>query len=1109
MEAWSFSTLWKASDPTLFQMTLVTVLFTTVVGDCGPPPSLSFASPITVLYDTAFKTGTVLKYTCRPGYRRVSSSQVACNVDGSWKYSIFCARKQCSNPGDLTNGKVEIKSGLLLGSTIEFSCSEGFILVGSATSQCEIRGKEVDWSEPFPLCVIVKCESPPHISNGKHNGGGEEIYTYGSSVTYTCDPNFSLLGEASISCTVENKTIGVWSPSPPTCEKIICHQPHIPKGFFISGFRSFYTYKNSVVINCKKGYTLIGSSVIHCEADDKWYPFIPSWEPNGCTDIPDIPFAYWDRTDYHLRDQKIYKIGTELKFQCKPGYSPVLNEPLTATCQENLTWTPSNECERVCCSIPDLENITIIHETKDFSGKCVYANGNYISYICDEGYYPVSTGGKSSCHADGAWKPKMPACEPALCLQPEIENGMPSVAKNHYVEPENVTIQCRSGYDVVGPQSITCSENRTWYPKLPTCEREVSKDCDQVLEGKHLMQCLPNPQDVKMALEVYKLYLEIEQLEQEGNMLMNNYRKFSKKKKSFQWHGLPQFSIRKPVLRVLCAPYTPPATALSTEQALHELPTPVPAKGRSGGAWRLSRAHPPPPPGARVPTRVSDSAPGKLRSKALHPEPRSPPQTLGAQPGDGSCSSAPRCRHFHSLPDRAWFLEALGRMAASSPRSPEPVPSCCGGALLAALVLLALPAAWGETRAGGRPRLCCSGRGGDRRVPGTLLVSGSGPHRQGLRHAAAANSLCPEPTVPGGYREKGSRPPYRHGNSVTFTCKANFTMKGNKSVWCQANKTWGPTPLPTCESEITCPPPPVIYNGTHTGSSSEDVPYGTTVTYTCNPGPERGVEFSLIGKSTIQCISDDRERGTWSGPAPLCKLSLPPIQCSQAHVANGYKISGEEAPYFYNDSVTFKCNDGFTLKGSSQIRCKANNTWDPEIPLCEKDCRFPPSIAHGHHRRVTSYIIPKDEFIYECDEGYTLVGQAKLSCSSSGWSHPAPQCKALCVKPDIVHGKLSVDKRQYVESEQITIHCDSGYGVLGPQIITCSENRTWYPEVPTCEWEVPEGCEHVLAGRNLMQCLPRPEDVKMALELYKLSLEIELLELQRDKERLSTLELSP
>lgn len=44
-------------------------------------------------------------------------------------------------------------------------------------------------------------------------------------------------------------------------------------------------------------------------------------------------------------------------------------------------------------------------------------------------------------------------------------------------------------------------------------------------------------------------------------------------------------------------------------------------------------------------------------------------------------------------------------MGASSPRSPEPLRplgrplSCSGAALLAVLVLLQLPAAWGETRA--------------------------------------------------------------------------------------------------------------------------------------------------------------------------------------------------------------------------------------------------------------------------------------------------------------------------------------------------------------------------------------------------------------------------
>lgn len=99
-----------------------------------------------------------------------------------------------------------------------------------------------------------------------------------------------------------------------------------------------------------------------------------------------------------------------------------------------------------------------------------------------------------------------------------------------------------------------------------------------------------------------------------------------------------------------------------------------------------------------------------------------------------------------------------------------------------------------------------------------------------------------------------------------------------------------------------------------------------------------------------------------------------------------------------------------------------------------------------------------------------------------------------------------MDKNQFVETENVTIHCDSGYAIVGSPNITCLEDRTWYPEVPKCEWVVPPGCEQVIAGRELMQCLPNVEDVKMALELYKLSLEIELLELQRDRVKKSILE---
>uniref|UniRef100_A0A2I3HSK4 Sushi domain-containing protein n=1 Tax=Nomascus leucogenys TaxID=61853 RepID=A0A2I3HSK4_NOMLE len=489
------SRLWKVSNSTLFQMMLVTVLLATVLGDCGPPPKLPFASSINPLYDTEFKTGTTLKYTCHPGYGKINSSRLICDAKGLWNYSIFCA--------------------------------------------------------------IAKCEPPPDIRNGKHSGGDQEFYTYASSVTYSCNPYFSLIGNASISCTVENKTIGVWSPNPPICEKIVCRRSQIPK----------------------EGYILCGSSLIYCEANNEWYLSLPSCiSMNGCTNLPDISYASWERNDYNLSDHKIFEIGTELKYLCKPGYRPALDEPLSVTCQENLTWTSSNECERVCCPTPDLENIRIMNERRYFTGRCVYAYGDYISYTCDEGYYPVSVDGESSCHTDGTWKPKMPACEPvcsyppsiahghykevilitpypeatyecdegyvlagcatiycksfhwqhappqckALCLKPEIVNGRLSVDKDQYVEPENVTIECDSGYGVVGLKSITCSEKRTWYPEMPRCEWEAPEGCEQqALPGRKLMQCFPNPDNVKMALEVYKLSPEIDLLELEiqGKMI--------------------------------------------------------------------------------------------------------------------------------------------------------------------------------------------------------------------------------------------------------------------------------------------------------------------------------------------------------------------------------------------------------------------------------------------------------------------------------------------------------------------------------------------------------------------------------------------------------------
>uniref|UniRef100_A0A8C6D5F1 Complement C3d receptor 2 n=1 Tax=Moschus moschiferus TaxID=68415 RepID=A0A8C6D5F1_MOSMO len=367
------------------------------------------------------------------------------------------------------------------------------------------------------------------------------------------------------------------------------------------------------------------------------------------------------------------------------------------------------------------------------------------------------------------------------------------------------------------------------------------------------------------------------------------------------------------------------------------------------------------------------------------------------------------------------------------------------------------------------------------------------------------------PKILHGQREDRHKVRFDPGTSIKYSCDLGYVLVGEESMRCTPDGVWIPT-APTCKvaecepvgkqvfkkpknqfirpdvnsscdegyrlgesvyqqcqgtipwfmeirlcKDITCPPPPVIYNGVHTGSSSEDVLYGTTVTYTCYPGPEGGVKYSLIGESTIRCISNDQETGIWSGPAPLCELSLPDVQCSHVHVANGHKISGKEAPYFYNDSVIFKCDDGFILKGSSQVRCKANNTWDPEIPVCEKEAQCQPLKEDVQERPVGSRVVPANT---SCQDGYKMTGYTYQKCQDDEnrvWFQKIPLCKIIhCQAPPVInngrHRGVLAESFRY--GDEVSYECDQGFDLLGEKSIRCiSDSKghgSWSGPVPQC-----------------------------------------------------------
>jgi len=149
------------------------------------------------------------------------------------------------------------------------------------------------------------------------------------------------------------------------------------------------------------------------------------------------------------------------------------------------------------------------------------------------------------------------------------------------------------------------------------------------------------------------------------------------------------------------------------------------------------------------------------------------------------------------------------------------------------------------------------------------------------------------------------------------------------------------------------------------------------VTYSCN-----AANFKLSGSQERTCQAN----GQWSGVQPACLEN----SCGNPGTpTNGQKI-GES--YQYHDVVSFKCNEGYKLVGSSSRTCKTDNNWDGVQPTCELiDCGDPGTPANGE--RVGSEFTYGKTITYDCDPGYQISGSRSRTCQLDGsWSGSVATC---------------------------------------------------------------------------------------------------------------------
>ncbi|ELU13455.1 hypothetical protein CAPTEDRAFT_213669 [Capitella teleta] len=93
----------------------------------------------------------------------------------------------------------------------------------------------------------------------------------------------------------------------------------------------------------------------------------------------------------------------------------------------------------------------------------------------------------------------------------------------------------------------------------------------------------------------------------------------------------------------------------------------------------------------------------------------------------------------------------------------------------------------------------------------------------------------------------------------------------------------------------------------------------------------------------------------------------------------------------------------------------------------------------------------------DCVPGYSIVGESRITCHSSGqWSHDTPFCRTTtCPDPGTpIHGYRNCSTATHAYGSTCRFSCNRGYHLEGARLLVCHANGDatyWSGPVPTCQ----------------------------------------------------------
>ncbi|XP_054906226.1 sushi, von Willebrand factor type A, EGF and pentraxin domain-containing protein 1-like isoform X2 [Poeciliopsis prolifica] len=301
------------------------------------------------------------------------------------------------------------------------------------------------------------------------------------------------------------------------------------------------------------------------------------------------------------------------------------------------------------------------------------------------------------------------------------------------------------------------------------------------------------------------------------------------------------------------------------------------------------------------------------------------------------------------------------------------------------------------------------------------------------------------------------------GASVYMSCEKGYKIYGSSIKHC-SHAGW--SGIGICVY-VTCSIPS-IGNGAHTWTSHRKPEYRQSINFTCNPG------YNLHGSKTITC----NRRGKYDPEPPKCIA----VTClTPDEVENGRHSWNNVRKPEYRQTIRFTCNTGYNLVGNETIRCTETGVYNSQPPRCViVTCPKPTRVENGRHSWNNDLEPEYRQTIrFTCNTGYNLVGNETIRCTETGgYDSQPPRCVIVtCPKPTRVengrHSWNNVRKPEYRQTIRFT--CNTGYNLVGNEIIECTETGGYDSQPPRCVIVTCPKPTRVENGRHSWNNVRKPE----------------------------------